>query len=92
VLCGVGQVLGSAVAAVRPERLRLGVSDENNLTGTVVAMAYHGLDLQLHVQTTAAPKPIILRLTAELAEAQNLTIGDTVSFGWAAKDTRIFPA
>ena len=82
---------GPAVAAVRPERIRLGLG-ENTLTGTVVAMAYHGLDLHLHVQTTASPKPVILRLTADLAEAQPLQIGDPVTLGWAAKDTRIFPA
>ena len=82
---------GRAVAAVRPERIRLGPG-ENTLAGTVVAMAYHGLDLHLHVQTTAAPKPVILRLTADMAEAQSAHIGDPVTLGWAAKDTRIFPA
>ena len=55
-------------------------------------MAYHGLDLQLHVQTKAAPKPVILRLTADMDEAQSLNTGDPVTFSWSAKDTRIFPA
>jgi hypothetical protein len=65
---------------------------ENSLAGTVIALAYHGLDLQLHVQTTASPKPVILRLTGDIAEAQNLTQGDPITLGWSAKDTRIFPA
>ncbi len=82
---------GPAVAAVRPERIRLTPGD-NTLTGTVTALAYHGLDLQLHVQTEAAPKPVIIRLTADMAEAQSLNTGDPVTLGWLAKDTRIFPA
>lgn len=82
---------GAAVAAVRPERIRL-TAGENTLAGTVVAMAYHGLDLQLHVQTAAAPKPLTVRLTADMAETQNLRQGDAVTLGWSAKDTRIFPA
>ncbi len=86
-----GLTLGRAVAAVRPERIRLGAG-ENSLTGTVVAMAYHGLDLQLHVLTKASQKPVTIRLTADMAEAQSLHIGDPVTFGWSAKDTRIFPA
>ena len=82
---------GPAVAAVRPERIRLGPG-ENTLSGIVTALAYHGLDLHLYVQTTAAPKPVIIRLTADMAEAQSLSIGDPVTLGWSAKDTRIFPA
>jgi spermidine/putrescine transport system ATP-binding protein/putrescine transport system ATP-binding protein len=83
--------MGAAVAAVRPERIRLSAG-ENAVAGTVVAMAYHGLDLQLHVQTAAAPKPLTIRLTADMAEAHELRQGDAVTLGWSAKDTRIFPA
>jgi ABC-type Fe3+/spermidine/putrescine transport system ATPase subunit len=90
-ITAVSQTLGPAVAAVRPERIRL-TPDDTTLTGTVTAMAYHGLDLQLHVQTAAAPKPVIIRLTADMAEAQSLSQGDHVTLGWSAKDTRIFPA
>jgi spermidine/putrescine ABC transporter ATP-binding subunit len=82
---------GAAVAAVRPERIRLG-GGENSLSGTVAAMAYHGLDLQLHVHTAASDKPVTIRLTADMAEAQQLRQGEAVTLGWAAKDTRIFPA
>jgi len=83
--------MGAAVAAVRPERIRLCPGD-NTITGTVRALAYHGLDLQLHVETAHAPKPVTVRLTADRPEAQTLKQGDAVTLGWAATDTRIFPA
>lgn len=79
------------VAAVRPERLHLGAeTGENSLTGQVSAMAYHGLDLQVHLNTGASPEPVTVRLTADVAEARPLSVGDEVTVGWAAKDTRIF--
>lgn len=81
------------VAAVRPERLHLGEGrGENRLTGTVSALAYHGLDLQLHLKTAASPDPVMVRLTADVAETRALTAGDEVTISWAAKDTRLFPA
>lgn len=80
---------GAAVAAVRPERIHLGPG-ENTIPGTVRALAYHGLDLQLHVETPHSPKPVIVRLTADRPEAQTLQQGDAVALGWAAADTRIF--
>jgi spermidine/putrescine ABC transporter ATP-binding subunit len=82
---------GSALAAVRPERISLHAG-ENTVSGTVRALAYHGLDLQLHVQTPHAPQPLIVRLTADLAEGRALQAGDAVTLGWAAKDTRVFAA
>ncbi|TDK52397.1 ABC transporter ATP-binding protein [Antarcticimicrobium luteum] len=82
-----------AVAAVRPERLHLGQSGaDNSLTGTIGAMAYHGLDLQLHLTTPLSPQPVMVRLTADAAEGRPLSIGDEVTVGWSARDTRVFPA
>lgn len=82
-----------AVAAVRPERLHLGRKDgDNSLPGTIRAMAYHGLDLQLHVATPMSPQPVMVRLTADAAEGWPLSIGDDVTVGWSAKDTRVFPS
>lgn len=83
------------VAAVRPERLHLGRDGaddgaENSLTGTVVATAYHGLDLQVHLETPASPERVLMRLTADAAEARPLAVGDTVTVHWAARDTRAF--
>ncbi|MGD9865085.1 MAG: ABC transporter ATP-binding protein [Pseudodonghicola sp.] len=81
-----------AVAAVRPERLHLGrEGGDNSLTGRVTAMAYHGLDLQLHLTTPLSPQPVLVRLTADMAEGRPLAIGDQVTVGWSARDTRVFP-
>lgn len=82
-----------AVAAVRPERLHLDAKhSDNRLTGTVSALAYHGLDLQLHLDTRLSPNPVVVRLTADAAERHPLSVGDRVEVGWAARDTRIFAA
>ena len=84
---------GDAVAAVRPERLHLDIGKgENSLIGKVSAMAYHGLDLQLHLETPLSPDPIMVRLTADAAETHPLSIGDEIVVGWAARDTRVFAA
>ena len=82
--------LSQGVAAVRPERLRLGPGQDNSLTGTIRALAYHGQDLQLHIDTPAAPAPVILRVTADQAEAASFAPGAPVTFGWSARDTRLF--
>ena len=79
------------LAAVRPERLHLNPAEtDNSVTGTVRAMAYHGLDLQVHLGTPLSPQPVMLRLTADAAEGHALSIGDTITAGWSARDTRVF--
>jgi ABC-type Fe3+/spermidine/putrescine transport system ATPase subunit len=84
---------GAVVAAVRPERLSLdAVAGGNRLAGTVEATAYHGLDLQLRVRTPAAPAPLTVRLTADIAAERSLSPGDPVTLHWAAANTRLFPA
>ena len=90
-----GIALGDeAVAAVRPERVRL-FPDEttaNRVSGTVETMAYHGLDMQLHVKTAIAAQPFLVRVTADAAERRPVRPGDKVEIGWDAADTRIFKA
>ncbi|MFN6978351.1 MAG: TOBE domain-containing protein, partial [Gemmobacter sp.] len=81
----------AAVAAVRPERLRIGAG-ENRLSGHVRALAYHGGGLQVQIDTPLAPAPITLALSARAAEAAALAPGDAVTLGWDARDTRLFPA
>ncbi|MFN3641595.1 MAG: ABC transporter ATP-binding protein [Gemmobacter sp.] len=81
----------AAVAAVRPERLRIGAG-ENRLSGHVRALAYHGGGLQVQIASPLAPAPVILALSARAAEAAALAPGDTVTLGWDARDTRLFPA
>jgi spermidine/putrescine ABC transporter ATP-binding subunit len=82
----------AAIAAVRPERVVLFPAADiaNRASGTVEALAYHGLDLQLHIRTALADKPFLVRITADTADRRPLRAGDTVEIGWAASDTRIF--
>ena len=81
------------MAAVRPERVLLFPPPEtaNRIGGKVEAMAYHGLDLQLHVRTALSDKAFLGRLTADAADRRPVRAGDTVEIGWNAPDTRIFP-
>ncbi|RWK64218.1 ABC transporter ATP-binding protein [Mesorhizobium sp.] len=82
----------AAVASVRPERIRLFPSPEtaNRIAGTVEALAYHGLDLQLHVRTALSPKLFLVRVTADAADRRPVSSGDAVELGWDAADVRIF--
>ena len=83
----------AAVAAVRPERIALFPTEptENRVRGTVEALAYHGLDLQVHIRTDACPAPFTIRLTADAADRRPPRVGESVEAGWSAADTRIFP-
>ena len=83
-----------ALAAVRPERVILfpAVDIANRVTGTVEALAYHGLDLQLHVRTGLSERPFLVRLTADAADRRPISVGDAVEIGWDVGDTRIFAA
>ena len=81
-----------AVAAVRPERIMVVPSSgtTNRTSGTVEALAYHGLDLQLHVRTPLAEKLFVVRITADTADRRPFQVGDAIELGWSAADTRIF--
>lgn len=82
----------TATAAIRPERLRVGTAGENQLSGEVAAIAYHGLDLLLHIKSGLSDKPIIARLTADEAEKTPPKVGQKITVSWSAADTHIFPA
>ncbi|MCL6708502.1 ABC transporter ATP-binding protein [Pseudomonas sp. R2.Fl] len=73
-LPGVGE--GAATLAVRPENIRIAAGGEG-LQGTIVDVAYHGLDRVLHVRTTAAETPIQIRVAADAAAPH--VAGSTVS-------------
>jgi len=77
--------------AIRPERIRL-FPDAADTTaeGRVIARAYHGLDLQLHVQTALSPRPLLVRLTSDAADRRPVAEGDAVTLGWNLADTRTF--
>jgi spermidine/putrescine ABC transporter ATP-binding subunit len=82
----------AAIAAVRPERINLFPAEgiENRTSGKVAALAYHGLDLQLHIQTSLTDKPFLVRVTADAADRRPIGVGDAVEIGWSSADTRIF--
>ena len=81
----------AAVAAVRPERLIIGAEGDNTLTGEIAAIAYQGMDLFLHINTALSDTPLIARITSDVADRLRPSVGQNVSVGWAAQDTRIFP-
>ena len=82
---------GKAVAAIRPERLTVVGSGENNLTGKITAIAYHGLDLLLHIKTPLSDVPVIARMTADLVDAHRPAVEQLITVSWSSKDTHIFP-
>ncbi|NIZ11905.1 ABC transporter ATP-binding protein [Phaeobacter sp. HF9A] len=84
------------VVAIRPERLKVSAPQGDAAgslpRGRVLATAYHGLDLQLHLETELCADPITVRLTAQEADQIALSQGDQLELGWDAKDTRVFAA
>jgi spermidine/putrescine ABC transporter ATP-binding subunit len=82
----------AGTAAIRPERLSIepGPAMENRIAGRVSAVAYHGLDMQLHVDSGVSPVPLQVRVTADAADRRPLSPGDAVELGWRAADTRLF--
>lgn len=81
---------GGAVA-IRPERIRVFPDTADTRTdGRVIARAYHGLDLMLHVATPLSPSLLTVRVTADEADRRPLAEGDHVTLGWNTADTRRF--
>ena len=62
---------------MRPERIQLFPPEQtaNRLNGTVEALAYHGLDLQLHIRTPLSAKPFLVRVTADAADRRPVSVG-----------------
>src|SRR5690606_7597478 len=101
-VAGGGRILGSpppgaqpgaaSTAAVRPERVRLFPPADmaNRVSGRVEAVIYHGLDLQLSIQTGLSPRAFLVRRSAADADRQRIEAGDPVEIGWEPADTRIF--
>lgn len=81
---------GGAVAAIRPERLTIGDSGDNTLSGQISAIAYHGIDLLLHIKTNLTDISVIARMTADVAETHRPKEGQQITVSWSAKDTHIF--
>ncbi len=77
--------------AIRPERIRIFPDTaDRTAKGKIVARAYHGLDLQLHVETDLSQRPLLVRVTADAADRHALAEGDAVTLGWNHTDTRQF--
>lgn len=83
---------GAAIAAVRPERLSIGQGGDNSLEGRVSAIAYHGLDLLLHIKTELSDAPFIARMTADVADSHQPEPGQRIVLSWSSRDTHVFPA
>lgn len=82
---------GDGTLAIRPERIHLfPAGADRTAEGRIVARAYHGLDLLVHVATALSQKPLLVRVTADAADRLPLAEGDTVTLGWDAADTRRF--
>ncbi len=77
--------------AIRPERIALFPSAaDRSVAGRVIARAYHGLDLMLHVETPIAPQALVVRVTADAADRRPLAEGDVITIGWNSVDVRTF--
>ena len=82
---------GGRTTAVRPERMALFPKGaDRTVEGRVVARAYHGLDLMVHVATPLSPRPLVVRVTAQAADHSPVAEGDAVTVGWMDADTRSF--
>ncbi|MEQ9606834.1 MAG: TOBE domain-containing protein, partial [Kiloniellaceae bacterium] len=88
---------GAAVAAVRPERLRLTAARPqgtgNAVAGRIVDIAYHGQDLNVHLAVEGAGEEgnerVLVRLPAGEAEGGDWRPGLDVWCCWDAAHTRI---
>ena len=96
-LTGCNQDLAKDVSkgsmAVRPERISLHREQptqvDNTLQGTIVDMAYHGQDMNIHVETDKNSPRILVKISPGEAEAQGLKIDEKIWCAWAAKNARL---
>jgi spermidine/putrescine transport system ATP-binding protein/putrescine transport system ATP-binding protein len=87
-------ISGQKVAVVvRPERLQVlaeeGDDCANRVTGNIVEIAYHGLDTNVHVQTSLSDKALIVRVPSSQFEFAHFAIGMSVRLGWQARHARV---
>jgi ABC-type Fe3+/spermidine/putrescine transport system ATPase subunit len=79
-----------AVLAVRPENIAL-KPEGTGISGTVVDVAYHGLDRQIYVKTALSSAPLQVRIAANGPGAAATQTGAAVSLGFDAATCRLFP-
>ena len=88
-------VIGQVALALRPERISV-LSDsnstfDNTVEGTVVEVAYHGLDTNLHVSTELSEKPLIVRVPSSERDYSAFSSGMPIRLGWNANHARVLP-
>ncbi len=79
--------------AVRPERIHLHREKpkdvDNSIQGTIVDMAYHGQDMNIHIETSANMPRTLVKISPGVAEAQNLKIDEKIWCSWTAQNGRL---
>jgi putative spermidine/putrescine transport system ATP-binding protein len=88
----VGQAIGNATLAVRPERVELLADNEvpkdNAFHGTVEFVSYLGAMIDVHVRLS--PQDKVVAQIANRAERTPPALGDRVKIGWNRDTGRIF--
>lgn len=76
---------GPLAVGIRPEKIKLGRSDENALTGEVKERAYIGVSTQYIVETTHGPITVYVQNSE--AGAAAVHPGDQVTLSWSPDST-----
>jgi spermidine/putrescine transport system ATP-binding protein len=76
---------GPVAVGIRPEKIRLGTGEENNLTGEVRESAYIGVSTQYIVATSHGPITVYVQNRNTRASAANA--GDRVTLSWSPEAT-----
>ncbi len=79
--------------AVRPERINLHREKpddiDNTIQGTIVDMAYHGQDMNIHIEVSANMPRTLVKISPGVAEAQNLKLHEKIWCSWTAQSGRL---
>ncbi len=80
-----GDRRGRVSAGIRPEKIRLGSTDANVLTGQVKERSYVGVSTQYIVETTAGSVSVYVQNTDRAAGAYRA--GDRITLSWSPEAT-----
>lgn len=82
--------------AVRPERIclhrEIPQDADNRIQGVIEDIAYHGQDLSVHVAVANDAQRKLARISATLAEEQELKLGESVWCSWTSQHGRLLGA
>jgi spermidine/putrescine transport system ATP-binding protein len=76
---------GKVAVGIRPEKIRIGEADRNQLAGTVRESAYIGVSTQYIVETTAGAVSIYVQ--NERSGATSLGVGEQLTLSWSPEST-----